>query len=538
MNARAPTVVNGELQHVSVSSIKLFDDTTSTGCNRRFYFSKVLHRPDPPTGNQAKGVEIHSQIEHYLLTGEDVLGPAAREAKRFLPEPKAKGLGIEVPLKDIGLTIAGVPVLGFVDVVNDTGVWFDNEGTCHTLQEDEIEIADHKTTSNLAYAKTPKDLTKDVQMVGYGKAATLIKPAVRGVRLSHNYISTKKREAKKISVLMSVQEIEDRFHGHLVPTVEKMKQSVRLKVVEDLRPNLEACHSFNRPCPFLEECQKDPLTQLLAFSDLLTDDKNPATKNQEDNKMSLLDKLSGAVVKPAVFPDVTAYPSPPAEVSGPAWEDEPSIGIQAPEKAPNDPVLAKAGEDGQVHKSSDGQLYVWKDGRWGFAGAETKRIHDALTGGKDIEFDMPKVEEPKKRGRPPKNPSPSVPPEEVATKEAPKEATKEAPKEVTAGPQSVMLFAHCIPSIPSSPLEPYIQSICNDLVNAANISTPKPVTYSILGSKNELLAFGAWKGTLRNAIHVRPPQPGAYHLLAQGELYDIAAEAVGELCTLFVRGVK
>src|SRR3984957_15588972 len=383
MSEHKHSVIDGELQHVSVSQIKTFDDTTETGCNRRWFFDKVLHFPrEPPTANQELGTAIHKQIEHYLRTGENVLGSQAREALRFLPDPMSEGLLIEHELEGTGFKIAGVPVKGAIDIVNDTGIWTDNEGVPHSLQEDEIELQDHKTTSNIAYAKTPAELLADVQMVGYGKAATIIKPSIKSIRISHNNIGTKVKGARKITALMSVEEMIARFEGHLVPTVAKMKDAAKLKVVEDLSPNLKACHSYNKPCPYLRDCQKDPLAQLLVLTEeRITPKKEitnpvPSQIETEVKQMSLLDKLKGS--KPNPSPQTENVPSPGSGQGagksllgklsnhGFVREDvaEPSIGV-ATERAPKDPVLDVAGsENGQCHMGADGQLYVWNDGRW------------------------------------------------------------------------------------------------------------------------------------------------------------------------------
>lgn len=549
MSEHKHSVIAGELQHISVSQIKTFDATTDTGCNRKWFFDKVLRFPrEPPTKNQELGTEIHRQIEHYLKNNENVLGNWAREALRFLPQPRSDGLSVEYALEDLGFRIAGVPVIGAIDIVNDTGMWLDNEGIPHSLQEDEIEISDHKSTSNIAYAKTPAELLVDVQMVGYAKAATLIKPSVQNIRISHNNIGTKVKGARKITALMSRAEMTSRFEGHLVPTVAKMKEAAKLKIVEDLAPNLKACHSYNKPCPYLRDCQKDPLAQLL----ILTEERNTPKKESdpapepvpglpEVARMSLLDKLKTTALSPVI---------PSAEVS---------VGL-APERAPKDPVLDVAGtENGQCHMGTDGQLYIWKDSRWDFAGADTKKAwtemqvgiaagksvkdegfdHSSKNAIEDLQAEGQKLENTsKRRGRPAgsKNRSlDSVPPVavsviagQVTDQEAAKSDTSDKkPQEA----QSIMIFIGCDPSIPSTPAEPYINQIVEHLAKVAGAP-------SIFQSKNEMLAFLAWKGTLRTAIHQNPPQPGAYRLLARGEPYETAGEALAELSSLVVRGSR
>ena len=112
----------GILRQVSASQISKFDPSQQGGCNRRWYFDKVLGIGEPSTKSQEAGTSIHSEIEHYLLTGDNTLGRVAQSGMRFIPQPKEMMCyKIESDLKDC--TIADVPLTGRIDALNLSPQW-------------------------------------------------------------------------------------------------------------------------------------------------------------------------------------------------------------------------------------------------------------------------------------------------------------------------------------------------------------------------------------------------------------------------------
>lgn len=81
-----PAVKNGIVRYVSVSQIQTFDPQTFGGCHRKWWFDKVANLAREETEAQRKGKIIHSEIEHWLKFGEDVLSMTARQGKHFFPD--------------------------------------------------------------------------------------------------------------------------------------------------------------------------------------------------------------------------------------------------------------------------------------------------------------------------------------------------------------------------------------------------------------------------------------------------------------------
>ena len=89
---------------------------------------------------QQVGTEGHAQLEHFLSTGEDVLGTFARAGAHLLPTP-GPDLLVEQPLDgEPPLTAGGIPFTGFIDLVDARRLASDGV----------LRITDHKFTSNVA----------------------------------------------------------------------------------------------------------------------------------------------------------------------------------------------------------------------------------------------------------------------------------------------------------------------------------------------------------------------------------------------------
>jgi hypothetical protein len=298
-----PAVKNGVLRYVSVSQIQTFDPFTFGGCHRKWWFDKVGNFEREETEAQRKGKAIHGEIEHYLKTGEDALSMTARQGKHFFPDRRHylnKDLLIEHPvgtakavhlfdewrelcakvdanscdgadvyeaeeweryiltpaLKHVLVIDRDVPLIGYIDVVNGSGFWTDNEGVEHKDSAD-IEVIDWKTTSNIAeHAKTPEQLTKSVQMVGYSKWALQVFPDLKKFRVSHGNLQTRGRAAEKRTAIITVDDV-NREWQHAVSTVQAMKQVAKEPDVKKVEAYLPSCEAY-RGCPYQGHCPKTP----------------------------------------------------------------------------------------------------------------------------------------------------------------------------------------------------------------------------------------------------------------------------------------
>src|SRR3990167_1922896 len=156
-----PAVVNHKLRYLSASAISAFDPEQTGGCPRRWYFEKILGKKAPPSKAQDTGTEVHAQIQHYLVTGENVLGAIALQGKKFLPQPgkdliveqdfgdwktalAARDLileGLRSNPEDHTLTARTIPIVGAIDLRHRRHVWIDSDGNEHA--NDDLRSEEH-----------------------------------------------------------------------------------------------------------------------------------------------------------------------------------------------------------------------------------------------------------------------------------------------------------------------------------------------------------------------------------------------------------
>lgn len=306
------SVHNGKLRQVSASQIQKFDPSQQGGCNRRWYFDKVLGLSEPTTKSQATGTSIHGEIEHYLKTGENVLGKVALAGLQFIPEStefSRQCLEVEIDLTN--KEICEVPLTGRIDLLSTGSVWIDEDGLVQEQANDECEIIDWKTTSNLTYAKSGQELFDTVQMPLYAACIAQDQPGLQAIRLSHVYFQTRgAAKAKKATALFSIDKIRERYNA-IGQVVESMKEAARLTDVRELPANLDACMSFGRRCTYWDNCpraQQDVFDLYFGATTTTGDnmglfDKPLAKKTEQQHK-------NGAATMPlqelALMPDAKA----------------------------------------------------------------------------------------------------------------------------------------------------------------------------------------------------------------------------------------
>ncbi|WP_367303549.1 RecB family exonuclease, partial [Corallococcus exiguus] len=173
-------IEGGVLRHLSVSQLRKF-----ALCERAWFFAKVLRLPERPLKARELGTAVHAQLEHFLRTGQDVLGPFAAAGRHLLPTPGPDLLVEEHFGQPSPLFADGIPLTGYIDLVN-----------ARRLAEGVLRVTDHKTTKSIAsYAATPQQLASaahdaGIQMVGYGFWAVLAAerfPGLKRLELEHLY---------------------------------------------------------------------------------------------------------------------------------------------------------------------------------------------------------------------------------------------------------------------------------------------------------------------------------------------------------------
>lgn len=264
---------------------------------------------EPSSKSQDTGNEVHEQLQHYTSTGEDVLGPIAREGKRFVHLP---GPGLLVEHEELGaVSLAGVPFYVRMDLQNSGEFWLDDDGERQPLRV--VEVVDHKTSSDIgSWGKSGRDLLKTTQMVVYG-AYALRDGTAPAVRLSHCYYGTRRRESLKSSAEVTRGEVEDRL-GAISGIVERMKVAATATTGAELEGDFSKC----KRCAHVPYCPRPPSVQfqnVFALMGLTSEQVRPTLPDGGDTTMaSVLEKLKMQKSAPAAETPTPA----PAPVVTPA----------------------------------------------------------------------------------------------------------------------------------------------------------------------------------------------------------------------------
>ena len=538
------SVVDGVIQSISPSQIATFDTDQFGGCQRRWYFEKILGKKTKETKNQAVGTECHSQFEHWLSTGEDVLGKIARAAKWLLPVPgpdlrvewglnncprppndPATGKAVNwYPPNESLVTAAGIPLIGFGDVFNFRGEYVSPQGELLADPEGTVEYIDHKTTSSTKWMKTAEQLIRTAQMPGYGEFLRRLVPGLRYVRLSHVYSLTDGAPfARKVTALVTVEAIQERWK-EIDGVVRCMPQVAAAKRVEDVPGYEPSCSAF-RGCPHKSICpmKRNPRSRLL---------------------MSFISAKVAAGAKLAIVP-------PPGKATTPP----------PPGKAQVAPVVESAPETvGFACQAIQGQPYVVDgvstifvcrtNGKFSFAPVGEgmpilKNPGDPITPGAAPAVEV--VNEPEAEGAseaagaaidavtqaatPPKRGRPSK--AEQAARAA---ASAAAEAEALGAPQegaTLSLYVGCIPNFPYTLLDVYVAERVAEVSKSFDTIDPR-----VTQSNDEPLAFGRWKAVLGEAVRQTPPAPGPYVAFGFSDLTNAVVDALIPLCSVVVRGVR
>lgn len=249
-------IVDGKLVETSPTMISAFDPSARFGCERKGFYKYVMGLPDPPTGNQELGTDLHWLVEQRLKTGKTPV--AENEAAGLYLAGEAmieevasrKIISVESPIKTF--TIADVKLKGYVDVVHETG------------------IVDWKTSSDIRrYGKTAAELATDTQMVLYGKSEH---PTLERVKLAHGYFQTRGRKSTElVEVEVTQEHLDSHISKVIVPLVERIKVVAGFEDARQATPDTSKC--FN--CAFRPRCpQPGAETVMSFFSKVLKKDES------------------------------------------------------------------------------------------------------------------------------------------------------------------------------------------------------------------------------------------------------------------------
>lgn len=351
------------VRFLSVSAIKKFDaEKEEAGCNRAYWYRYVQGIKEPETEALRFGKAMAVELEHYLKTGDDVLGIVARAGKHLLPTPGGTGiytLHVEEPLGDIaaavtareagasadvvrqlaGLVAGGIPLMGAADVwhrrgeyVNENGILLKEESPYTTA-----ECIDHKSSSQIddhvtkngrvysGYAKTVKQVLDDTQMIGYGANISFKNQEIDRVRLALNYYQKKSPGAAKRHGLIFVEDILKRWE-RTDALAREIEHVVREEDPAKVPANLKACNAFHKICHYADRCPKSLEHTLISLFTTPFGQLNSIASQETEDMSTLFNKLkkSGmdtattpatvATTAASLAPTATAPPSPPSAV--------------------------------------------------------------------------------------------------------------------------------------------------------------------------------------------------------------------------------
>jgi hypothetical protein len=211
-------------------------------CKRKWAWEYVDGIKPPSHPSADLGKRIHARLESWLAKGQvppsfEKEGEIATKLIPKLPLPMAEGLSVE---KGFSFELDGFLFRGFKD-------W-------ELVSGDICVVGDHKTTSDLKWAKSEQVLLQDMQANIYMFESMSRLPDVKKFQANWNYVTTSS-DPKVLSVDV---EFDKEQVGSVITEVIEVANDLRtnlrrLKVAQDYSYNPTACGAFGG-CPFQANC--------------------------------------------------------------------------------------------------------------------------------------------------------------------------------------------------------------------------------------------------------------------------------------------
>jgi hypothetical protein len=228
------------------------------GCKRKYWRRYSGKEPSPEKPSQRLGKNIHAILASYLEIGsfeyptETIVVPyKVRDEQReavYTPESQVTLAQAAMPhLPKPGECVTEVPFHFSFE-----GVEF--AGTIDALRNTVPEVIDHKSTANLVYAKTTKQLKQDPQVILYDRAALIVFEGYRTVDNNWSYIQTRtKIKHRSMPFALGYLEIE----AGMKELAEIGREITRLHVVQpdwlSFPPTPAECPKYSG-CPYRADC--------------------------------------------------------------------------------------------------------------------------------------------------------------------------------------------------------------------------------------------------------------------------------------------
>lgn len=514
---------DGSLVYTSVSAIKKYRT-----CAAAWFYRYKLRRPDESGPGARESTKMHSEVEHYLKTGENVLGEIPRRAlaRGLLPRPndlknpRTDDLLLEAELE--GLTSEGVPFIVKIDCIDPRRV----------AGEGLLVVNDWKFKKDIkAYGTSeaalidPEDPEGDgLQMIGYAEAVRrrIVDhgefPGTKIIRLRHVQVdkrptsAIKGLDAEEVFVDLPIADSQSIWQT-VSPYLQQMKQIAKLDSVEAVpAAKGSACWKFGG-CAFKAECphfngtaNRDSRLKALFKPKHLRASVAP----RAETKMGMLSKMKTipavSVVEPTPAPKMLivdestvpdailkANPNVGQKVAAVLPPDAPApqkAVIAAPTTAPVAAVAAPAVEP--IPNASAKP----RRGRPTIEEAAAKAAAKAAAASAEP------------------TPTPTPVPVTTATP-TPVQATKPAPS-------VFVIFVGCTPrKTPTTSLQPYVDALEQQTLTAFRENLKdgagKPLDLDdIRLSEGPDVGYSKWKAVFASVAKENPPAPGNYTVLGLG----------------------
>jgi hypothetical protein len=310
---------NRRWHHLSPSLLDAYEN-----CNRIPFYDKILKLPKPPYKAQQLGTLLHSQMEHLVLTGQDVLDPRLKPVRKYLPAVLPNSLvipelGLDGKRRQDGAgydfanapTLLGRPVEGYIDYAD----W--RVGT--------FGPSDYKTSSDVnKWKKTEDQLRKNLQLGIYAWWMAEKGSLVTEVTVRHLYAQTKGVVlADEVAVSLSLADV-----NFTVQHAESLARGLIDIEGETTDANIEPtgkksgfCHAYNRQCPYFSACFKRPeamLEERVRAVRAINESRNQKiTGESNTGKAESMNLMARIKTQPPAAPAQQAPPAPPAPAQPP-----------------------------------------------------------------------------------------------------------------------------------------------------------------------------------------------------------------------------
>jgi hypothetical protein len=224
---------------VAFSATKIADKRL---CKRKYAWSVLDGIPRAPNPAAELGTRVHEILERWLRDGtvidsSTLEGSIAASGVQHLP-------------------IAGthVAVEEWIQLETDVAIYNGKVDLSYVNPETgRCVVHDHKTTSDLGWAKDEAELRKDPQSIIYA-AETMARQGVDEVELAWVYHTTKgKRKSKKVHLVITRDEVEAGLKEVDTDAAEMLDWHARGLKAMDLEPTVTACEAFGG-CAFRGHC--------------------------------------------------------------------------------------------------------------------------------------------------------------------------------------------------------------------------------------------------------------------------------------------